>query len=475
MQEKGIKCKTSLLLFPIYLCVFISLIGCNTDKEADIPEFQPDTSDTTPGDISDKLVARIYFDASVSMQGFVRPNSTRYARLCLQLERIIISSWQNGTVDFFQFGERVEPIDRNEHLNVVRPQFYENENIHRQTFIEKVIDHGTQLRAESRTLELTEPVVNNVPEEPATLPAEEVRNNTEENPLGVIVTDLFQNRNDMTLLVSRLKEQYIQQNLEVGILGLRSEFDGFIYGIAETPQRYRSISGNPDTFRPFYLLVLGKHADIAHYFNKLITSGFSEAKTVIFSRYLVSPLLSFDGAEIERLENLIRDAIVERPDSQLKEYRIRARNKPSKISATMKYELLPHAMPFDSNIFEPTIIVEHNRHNSDRRKEISRAAQNCLEVTSTFAKNGNGDELIVDFELDSRVLARRTVYLYKAALHPKIDTYQVPEWCSEWDMGTGRNGAKTLNLVNFVDSLTDIAVREHQPKIAQFYFYVEKK
>ena len=187
---------------------------------------------------------------------------------------------------------------------------------------------------------------------------------------------------------------------------------------------------------------------------------------------MVNPLLSFDGAKIERLENLIRDTIAERPDSQLKEYRIRERNEPSKISAKMKYELLPHAMPFDSNIFESTIIVEHNRHNSDRRNEIRRAAQNCLGVTSTF---GNGDELIVDFELDSRVLPRRTVYLYKVTLRPKIDTYQVPEWCSEWDMGTGRNGAKTLNLVNFVDDLTQITVREHQPKIAQFYFYVEKR
>ena len=476
MQEKETRWQTSLLPFAICLYFFIFLISCDTDKGPDIPVLPPAPSDTTPGDISNKLVARIYFDASVSMQGFVKPNSTRYARLCLQLESVVVSGWQDEDVEFFQFGERVEQIDRNEHLNVVRPQFYENENIHRQTFIEKVIDHGTQLRAESRTPELTEPVVNNTPEEPATSPAEEVKNNTEENPLVVIVTDLFQNRNDITSLVTRLKEQYIQQNLEVGILGLRSEFDGFIYGIAETPQRYRSRPGNPDTFRPFYLLALGKHADISHYFDRLIANGFSEAETIIFSRYLVSPLLSFEGAKIEKLENLIGDTIVAKPDSRLKEYRIRKKDRPSKISAKMRYELLPHAMPFDSNIFEPTITVEHNRSNSDQSKKIRQTAENCLEVTSTFAKNGNGnDELIVDFELDSRVLSRRTVYLYKAALRPKIDTYQVPKWCSGWDMGTGRNGAKTLNLVNFVDGLMDIAVSEHQPKIAQFYFYVEKR
>ena len=42
-------------------------------------------------------------------------------------------------------------------------------------------------------------------------------------------------------------------------------------------------------------------------------------------------------------------------------------------------------------------------------------------------------------------------------------------------MGTGRNGARTLNLVNFVRGLTETTVREHLPKIAQFYFYIKKR
>ncbi len=481
MQEKETKWKMSLLLFSIYLCFFIFLTSCDTDKNRGIPEFQDESADVTPGNISDSLVARIYFDATLSMQGFVVPSSTRYTQICPYLESVIVSGWEDEKIDFFRFGEQVEPIDRNGYLQAGHADFYEQENIYRETFIQKIIDYEDQ-RADDQidtnsTPEASTGIEVDITPEASTevaVSTEEIEDRREEGELVVIVTDLFQDRGDINLLVAQLKEKYIQNGLEVGLLGLRSQFDGTVYdtGIGQAPLPYQSDPNNSETFRPFYLLVLGKHTNIAHYFDKLITSGFSEAETVIFSRYLVSPLLSFGDAQIEKLENLVRDTIAKKPDSRLKEYRIRERNEPSKISAKMKYELLPYVMPFDSNTFEPSADVDHNRTDSSRRSEISQAAQNCLEVTSTF---GNGDELIVDFELDSRVLARETAYLYKVALHPRIDTYQVPEWCSEWDMGTGRNGAKTLNLVNFVDGLTQITVREHQPKIAQFYFCVEKR
>ncbi|MCY4553651.1 MAG: hypothetical protein OXC79_08250 [Candidatus Poribacteria bacterium] len=79
MQEKEIRWKTSFLLLSIYLCFFIFSIGC--DHEPVPPDFNPDP-EITPGDISDKLIARIYFDATLSMPGFVVPGSTHYTRIC---------------------------------------------------------------------------------------------------------------------------------------------------------------------------------------------------------------------------------------------------------------------------------------------------------------------------------------------------------------------------------------------------------
>ena len=62
MQEKEIRWKTSFLFFSIYLCLFIFLTGCDTDKQG-----IPDPPESLPGlpPISDRLVARIYFHAGI--------------------------------------------------------------------------------------------------------------------------------------------------------------------------------------------------------------------------------------------------------------------------------------------------------------------------------------------------------------------------------------------------------------------------
>ena len=228
-------------------------------------------------------------------------------------------------------------------------------------------------------------------------------------------------------------------------------------------------------FVPFYLLVLGRYADIAHYFNRLIANGFPEAHTIIFSRYLVSPLLSFDNAEI-KIDNL-NSKIINPDHSQnprLKQYEIVDNSNNATISAEQKYVQLPHAMFYDSNPFKFTIIAEH-KPDPMEKNEISLEARKCLKVTSTLSKNEDGDELSVDFNLDSRSLQGKAVYLYEVTLRPGIDTYRTPDWCLDWDMGYERNGARTLNLVNFVSNLSQVTAREHHPKIATFHCYIGKR
>ena len=464
MQKKEIRWKTSFWLFSIYLCCFIFLTSCDNGKGPSIPEFQPDTSDITPGDISDRLVARIYFDATLSMQGFVVPGSTRYTQICRYLESVIVSGWENGSIDFFRFGEQVEPIDRNTYLNLSGTEFYENSRIFRETFIQKIIDHEAQLTHD----EVEESTTT---EESITIP-EETNNNGRESPLVVIVTDLFQDNRDLTVLVTQLKQQYIQKDLEVGLLGIRSEFDGTVYDLGQEPLTYQNKPGKPETFRPFYLLVLGRHADIAHYFDRLIANGFSEAKTIIFSQYLVKQLLSFEEANITT-ENLhIRESIsrAHNRNPRLKQFQIATDSVSAKISAKeLEYVLLPHTMRFDNNLVEASIITKHNL---TSETQISRKPEECLEMESTL--NEGDSDLTVDFSLASDSL-KSGIYLYEVTLSPGVDAFQIPEWCSEWDMGSARDGARTLNLRNFVQNLSQITVRTRKPKIAQFYCYIEKK
>ncbi len=466
MKQNYLGLKTSFCLFSISLCVLFFLTSCSNGP---IPPTPPviDKSGQTPGPISENLVARIYFDATLSMQGYVIPGATRYTQMCRYLESVIVSGWENATVDFFRFGEEVEPIDRNTYLNLSRPGFYENSSIFRKTFIQKIIDH----EAELTTDEVEESVTTEESTETATIP-EDTNNSEKGNPLVVIVTDLFQDNRDLTVLVTQIKKHYIQKGYEVGLLGLRSEFDGTVYDLGDSPLPYSSTTNNPETYRPFYLLVIGRHADISHYFDRLMANGFAEAETVLFSRYLVNPLLSFENVNPE-VENLIRDRIAEEPDPRVKEYRITRNNNPSQISAILKFQFLSHVMPFATENFEVSIVAK-NKPDPDGQNEISLDAQECMEVTSTLSNNG--DKLSIDINLDSGALPdERMIYLYEVTLSPGTDTFKEPDWCSQWDMGDERNGAKTLNLVNFVRGLSQATALIHEPIIAKFHFYIEKR
>ena len=102
MKQNYLSLKASFLLYAINLCILISLTGCNNNLS---PPDPPDPiSEHSPGDISENLTARIYFDASASMQGFVVPSATRYKRILRPLESVITSGWKNGKVEFSRFG-----------------------------------------------------------------------------------------------------------------------------------------------------------------------------------------------------------------------------------------------------------------------------------------------------------------------------------------------------------------------------------
>lgn len=98
MKQNNLGLKASFLLYAINLCILILLTSCNNNLS---PPDPPDLiSEHSPGDISETLVARIYFDASASMQGFVVPSSTRYKSILRPLESVITSGWRDGKEEF---------------------------------------------------------------------------------------------------------------------------------------------------------------------------------------------------------------------------------------------------------------------------------------------------------------------------------------------------------------------------------------
>ncbi len=102
MKQNYLGLKASFLLYVINLCILISLTSCNNNLS---PPDPPDPiTEPYPVVISENLTARIYFDASASMQGFVVPSATRYKRILRPLESVITSGWRDRKESFSFWG-----------------------------------------------------------------------------------------------------------------------------------------------------------------------------------------------------------------------------------------------------------------------------------------------------------------------------------------------------------------------------------
>ena len=476
-QRKRMTRKIWFLQLSIYLCFLMFLTGCGGDVP-DFREFRIDEFPVPPMEISETLNAHIYFDATLSMQGFVTTDSTDYTRILPYLERGILEGWVDGKIAFSRFGTKVERISYSPYfLKVGDPKFYEDRDINLETRIQAVIDDietpGVTNNEQARTAAEDETV-------PIKVEAE-IDTGKKVNRLDVIVTDLFQDKTDINLLFTKLKEKYIKNDLAVGMLGIRSYFDGKVYdlGPGRDPITHKSIREKPETFRPFYLLVIGRHADIEHYFNYFTAKDdLPKVKTVIFSQYLVNPLVSFEGVPNDSIDREHLNFYTSLDlDPRLKVFSIVKKPKHATITAKLKYTPLSHVMLFDAGNLANSVVATLRPEGSE---EDRAEAQRCLEVKS---KNEPGNQFTVEFILAPETLHNKNAtYLYEVTLMPSsIDGYRIPDWCTAWDMNRAMEvtpddpnnlGSKTLNLLHFVRGLSRITAQVHRPKIAIFNFCI---
>ena len=426
-----------------YIWLWVSLIFvCSVSYKPEVMA-NPAVSDPLQeglGKSSKSLHVHIYFDATLSMQGFVNPGSTDYTRLIPHLESVVLSGWADGKVEFYRFGTHVEPVDRDSYLSVHDPQFYEDGEINRETLIEKVIDHEYQ------------------------------EGSDEETRLSVIITDLFQTKSDANLLVAEFKDKCLKDNLAVGMMGIRSHFEGMVYdiGVGIPPKPYKSDPDDPSTWRPFYLLVVGRHLHISQYFDSLISAGNIDARTVIYSPHLTQPL---EDWTVNKLDNLVRvrDIIPDRND-RVDQFRVQGNPDNATFLATLTCRPLPHAMSFDPSQIE-TLIVARNYPEG----EESAGAATCLDISAVVEM----PELNISATLTPNALPHKGKYRFEVSLSPKLSGIGSPSWSSTgpegWDMGMKFDGSRTRNLSHLISNLSQVTARIHQPVIAKFTFYVEKR
>lgn len=408
--------------------------------------------------VAEALKVDLYFDATLSMQGFTRSQSgSTYQQAIPLLERAVIEGWRGGEAAFFKFGNETAPLPARTFLEATKPQFYSDTQYNTRTFIERVIDKA------------------------------------DPNHLTVIITDLFQDNADVNQLSAKLKNKFIAAGLAVGVLGIRSNYEGKVYDVG--PDNYSfayTSSGKPQTGRPFYLLTFGSHANIAHYFETLERTGmsnFPERHALIFSRFVTAQTTPFASAKLKSATGIseISSSNLVAPNkrqAEIKAFRIIKGKTEATFTTDWPYEALPNVMEHPPEL-EPELTCwkGEDRGNKELIPVENPAAKSALQVSAKLLPEAESfNKLEFKARLNVSQIPAAGTYSYRIVLRPVNP--RLPAWVRDWNMRDGDirawhlnptefNGAKTYNLENFLGTLSGAVSSTRRPEAAELYVYIK--
>ncbi len=399
---------------------------------------------------SDTVTTSIQIDATPSMQGFTKNfTNSRYAQTLDLLDRASTTTWKTSQVQYFRFGAAKEQIDRQAYLQAKLPEFYTGSNsVFRVSQIEVAI-----------------------------IPAAKDR-------VSIIVTDLYQKDSDTNLVLKKLKEDYLQKGYAVGILAIRSEFDGIVYdvGIKNTQFAYSTQGKKIEQLRPFYVLVLGSYSNISNYFDeikKTSNSLINDEQFVIFYPQIVSQASVFQPENlpdlprgIRRLKTINDGKVLMKVNEQPIDIININKNTDNTYSINYQapYNPLPYTLPI-----EPSAVT------------INSIAKTFDTTTKDFQQvNGSKALLLNDWKTDKNNISFVTkinsndidpgVYLFTVDVIPQ--DLKDWKWWQEWNSNESSfDGAKTNNLLPFfqgLKSLTTELLAVNKASIGRFCYAIKK-
>ena len=430
---------TLICALAIFVCV--ALVGCSRDT---VPAPQQDEGEI-PSPRSSTLTVDFYLDATLSMKGFTVPRDYNYYTQTLDiLESSVVSGWPNGRARFFKFGTTTKELGNRDHLGARFPRFYTDREFFKRTYIERVIDSAKV------------------------------------DHLSVIVTDLFENDADISLLTARVKDRYLSQSLSVGILGIKSNFIDTVYDVGINQEKFRY-----GGVRPFYLVLLGHYSDVSNLYESLLLQGlstFREHNFLVLSKYLAAKAISFEGCKTSTASNLVEfEGLLDPSKRNVRTKQLKIRGDPelASIEMALKSQLLGHTVDFDRTRLQHEVIP-------GVFKGDQFAAQPELTNALTISNVEMSDSsLRFRAELAQKRLPAKGVYCFKVILRPDARAFVLPEWISTWDMNEENiskwrahpsdfDGSTTYNLKHLIQNILQTIVELNRPKVATLYFYVKK-
>lgn len=368
------------------------------------------------------------------MQGFVTIPTSRYIRTLRLIDTVVTTAFANSQPpQYYRFGmARRRLPDEKSSLIAQSPWFYDGT-------LEELLDAQLDVAIA--------PVEGNPKEQ-----------------ISIIVADLYQKDAEMSRVINSLKANYLDKGLAVGILAVKSEFDGTVYdiGLDERSVQYQTTQNKPESFQPFYILVLGNYENVVSFFDRIKAASQSEGLNftdenfvIFYSQFVSEPLklnidrnsdtLNLDG--IRRLRT-VNDGNVMISVTDKKSTEILmltdAGSQETTISYQFPYRALPYLLPIQA--IGPK--VDAARYDSEDG-DFKAFTDHPIEFKNWTI---DGNKLNVDAQFNPETMTMG-VYWLPVDLSPKA--LQSPNWWSEWNLQENEtfNGGKTYNLLPFMESL----------------------
>ena len=461
----------------------LALAACNTSVDLKC-ESSSQTTDknkaTLPEIKSESVEIEILVDATPSMRGYVNNNrQSRYEQTLDWLDSSAVSGWTNNKslIKYYLFGTSRRQIDRQGYLNAKKPAIYSGD-----------IFLDSQLKAAL------------APPSP--------------NKLSVIVTDLYQTDNDVPSVLESLKNEYLKKGYAIGILGVRSEFNGVVYdiGIRGDQRSYNTTNKKEDKFHPFYVVLLGSYENVEYYFNELSKQSggvINQDQFIVFYSKSFRTVSSFDldkypsdfstsKANIKRgsgtfvgdsVRATVKDVKSVLPILVSSSSGTSAKGDASNYTVQHKisYAPLPFTLEVDvekGNGFkvEPKSLV----FDKDKNGFLKSVESKFIQFDSwQIAKSADSISLSFKTQIKSDAMAKGEIYKLNAGLIPS--SFKEPDWWQAWNLderGFDRSnqnnfdGSKTLNLQSFLRGLKSITtelIDSNKPIAANLCFAVQKE
>ena len=458
-----------LVLLICFFVLTIALYGCGqTSGKVDKPPIASVKH-------SKSIDVDIYLDGTYSMSGYVNfSGSTVYIDSLKNTERAITSGWKSDNINYFKFGDGIKKISRNRYLEANKVSFYQETD----TSLQKVIDQ------------------------------------IDDKKMSVIVTDLFQTNQDIDSLVKSLKAKcFSDESMGMALIGIKSQFNGTIYDVGKNLKSFTyKTTSERSSYRPFYMMVLGKEADV-RYFASILSKDYDGEiyKVVLFSKNIGSKQSLMAGKRDsennkEKIAHMAKISTLLGSESNVLQYRLKLAEKKSSVNCLLEVDQVVGQAPKSFESF--SFVLE--KWSSDGKKEKQTGAfdkmlsaigikgkesaqksfkvikaDKFMEVSSDKVNEDNG---IVKVPLKiffnpTSIKKSEGKYRIRFSLYPAKDEYiHSNKVFSEWNFTDSQVsslqdlqscGNKTLNVESFVDVISALNFELNKPGVHKNYIYLD--